>query len=280
MGAFFSLRRGIQRLRNAFVLVVLVLASRFALTQGSPSESDRDAYAAAIRTKDAKARIKNLELFLRTFPSTTRKESALDSLAMAYSQAGDLREERDTMERLLKVNSDNLRGLTLQAYFLLFDCTSEDCSQRQTSVAEHGFRVLASAAKPDYLSEAEFGHEKEVAEITFHRVAGIAALRQHNYRTAQEHCIVVVEANPNDYAYVYPLALAYLNASPPDMSKGLFFMARAAALSPINVRKQLEDYGREQYQKYHGSAQGWSEILRSAKTNPQLPSGFSISPAP
>ena len=200
----------------------------------------------------------------------------MESLANTYKQSGELQKEQGTLEKLFRTNPDNLVGLTLKADLMLLGCDRGECEQQQASFADHGFRALAVAAKPDYLSDAEFGRQKTEAAITFHRVAGIAAIRQHNYRTAQEHCLVVVEANPNDFAYVYPLALAYLGASPPDMSKGLFFMARAAALSPVNVRKQLEDYGREQYEKYHGSAQGWSEVLRLAKTNPQLPSGFSI----
>jgi hypothetical protein len=251
----------------------------FALAQTGVPQTEQDAYEVALHRKEVQARIKGLELFLKTFPSSTLKERVLESLVDAYSQSGNLHGQQDTLERLLSVNADNLHGLTLKAYvMLLLGCDSADCQQQQ-ALADHGFRVLASATKPDYLSDAEFGRQKAGAALLFHRLAGVAALKQHDYQAARTHCVVLVEADPNNYGYVYPLALAYLNASPPDMPKGLFFMARAATLSPVNMREKLEDYGREQYEKYHGSAQGWSDVLRLAKESPQVPSGFTITPA-
>ena len=152
---------------------------------------------------------------------------------------------------------------------MLLDCNGGDCQQQKRDLADHGFRVLALATKPDYLSDAEFERQKEEADSLFHHLTDVAL----NY------CPVRVAVDPNSYSYVYPLALAYLNASPPEIPKGIFFMARAASLSPVDVRKKLEDYGREQYEKYHGSAQGWTDVLRLAKENPQVPSGFTIAPA-
>jgi tetratricopeptide (TPR) repeat protein len=260
-------------------LICAALMVGVALGQAGIPQTEQNAYEVAVHRKEVQAKIKGLEFFLKTFPSSALKEPALESLADAYSQSGNLREEQETLERLLRDNADNLRGLTLKAYVMLLGCDSGDCEQQQASLADHGFRVLGSATKPDYLSDAEFGRQKAEAEFLFHRLAGVAALMQHDYETAQTHCLVLVEADPNNFGYVYMLALAYLNASPLDMSKGLFFMARAAALSPASGRKKIEDYGREQYEKYHGSAQGWSEVLRLAKASPQLPSGFAITPA-
>ena len=109
--------------------------------------------------------------------------------------------------------------------------------------------------------------------------SGNAALKQHDYPTAQTSDRMLVKEDLNSFGYVYPLALAYLNADPPDSPRGLFYIARAAALAGVDDRKKLEDYGREQYEKYHGSAEGWSEVLRLAKANPHLPSGFTITAA-
>jgi tetratricopeptide (TPR) repeat protein len=259
-------------------LLCVVFTLGLALGQSVVPQAEQRAYEAAFNHKDVQARIKDLELFLTTFPSSSLNERALESLANAYKQSGDVRKDRETLERLLKINPDNLVGLTLKAYFMLWACDSIDCEQEQAALAEHGFRAVASAAKPDYLSDADFRRQKAEAEITFHRLAGIA-VTQHDYRTAEAHCLVLVEANPNDFGYVYPLALAYLNSTPPDISRGLFFLARATTLAPAPARQQLEKYGRGQYEKYHGSADGWTNLLNMAKTNPLVPSGFTIAPA-
>ncbi len=268
-----------QSHRSTFVLLLLVVAPAIVGAQSGPSKSEQDAYEAAVHRKQVKTRIKGLELFLKNFPNSTLKERALESLADAYDQSGDQQEEQHTLKRLLRVNADNLRGLTLKAQLMLLGCDGGDCDQEEMSLADHGFRVLGSITKPKYLSDAEFEHQKAQAAFLFHRMAGFAALMQHEYSIAQEHFSFVLEADPSNLSYVYALAIAYLNSSPPDMSRGLFFMARAAALSPASHRKKIDDYGREQYEKYHGSAQGWADIVRLAKATPQVPSGFTIIPA-
>jgi tetratricopeptide (TPR) repeat protein len=271
-----------QPLRSTFVLLSLVVAAASAIAQNSPSESEQVAYETAIHRKQVQTRTKGLELFLKNFPNSTLKERALESLADAYYQSGDIQKEQVTFERLFKVNPDNLRGLELKAQlmqFMLFGCDSGDCEQEQMSLADHGFRVLRSVSRPKYLSDAEFGHQKAAAAFAFHHLAGVAALMQHDYRIAQEHLSFVVEAYPNNLSYVYPLAIAYLNSSPPDMLRGLFFMARAAALSTAPHRKKIDQYGGQQYEKYHGSAEGWTDVVRLAKANQQMPSGFTITPA-
>ncbi|HEX9544743.1 MAG TPA: hypothetical protein VF955_06130, partial [Pyrinomonadaceae bacterium] len=86
-----------------------------------------------------------------------------------------------------------------------------------------------------------------------------------------------VEADPNNLRDVYPLALAYLTATPPDSLNGLFFIARAANLAAGSpAQAQITTYGQKQYTKYHGSDQGWTDVLAQAKANPLPPPGFSI----
>jgi hypothetical protein len=118
------------------------------------------------------------------------------------------------------------------------------------------------------------------AGIAFHSLAGLAAIKENDYQSAQGHYAALVEMNPGDFGFVYPLALTYLNSTPPDMSRALFFLARAANLSPASARPQIEKFGRGQYEKYHGSAEGWTNVLGIAKTNPLMPPSFAIAPAP
>jgi tetratricopeptide (TPR) repeat protein len=261
-------------------VILLVSAASTVVSQTAPSKSERDAYEAAIHSTKVQERTKGLELFLETFPSSTLREAGLESLIRAYRESGNLRNLQETIERLLKVNANSLYGWTAKGELRLIGCDSGDCEQEMASIAENGFRALSSGTKPDYLAEVEFEREKTESAKVFHHLAGLAAIEQHDYQTAREHYVSLVESEPNNLGFVYPLALAYLNSSPPDNSKGLFYLARAAALFPAAGRKQIEDYGRAQYEKYHGSAQGWPEVLRMAKANPQLPLGFTVAPAP
>ncbi|MGH9651808.1 MAG: hypothetical protein ACRD3I_15250, partial [Terriglobales bacterium] len=76
-------------------------------------------------------------------------------------------------------------------------------------------------------------------------------------------------------------ATAYLSSTPPDDVNGLWFIARAANLvagSP--AEKQISDFGRKRYRHYHGSEEGWPELLAQSKSTALPPAGFTIKPAP
>ena len=108
-------------------------------------------------------------------------------------------------------------------------------------------------------------------------MAGIAALQNKDYAKAQKFLRGSVEADPNNLRDIYPLALAYLTATPPDYLNGLWFIARAANLAGgTPAAPQITSYGQKQYVKYHGSDQGWTDLLAQAKTSPLPPAGFNI----
>jgi len=115
-----------------------------------------------------------------------------------------------------------------------------------------------------------------------------------------------VNQSPNNLTDVYPLALAYYSAGnppkpatpppppadpnnppPPDPAvvdanvQGLFFIARAANLATGTPgQAQIADFGKKWFAKFHGSDQGWDELLANAKTQTLPPQGFTIAAAP
>ena len=68
-----------------------------------------------------------------------------------------------------------------------------------------------------------------------------------------------------------------MTATPADNLNGLFFIARAANLAAGSpAAAQIEGYGKKQYTKYHGSDQGWTDVVAAAKANNTPPAGFAI----
>ncbi len=107
-------------------------------------------------------------------------------------------------------------------------------------------------------------------------VVGAAVMIGPDYVTARKYLRASVEANPNNLEDVYPLALAYLGGNPPDTVNGLFFIARAANLAQGAGQTQITNYGKSVYTKYHGSDQGWDDVLAAAKANPLPPANFTV----
>jgi hypothetical protein len=102
-------------------------------------------------------------------------------------------------------------------------------------------------------------------------------LQLKDYAGAQKHLRAAVEQDPNNVENIYPLGLAYLTATPPDEVNGIFFMARAANLiADAKAKGDVTKFARSRYVKYHGSDEGWNELLAQTATAAVPPADFTI----
>jgi hypothetical protein len=235
--------------------------------------AEYNAYVGAAQQKDPTAQISGLEAFLAQYPSSVMKEDALELLMGAYQQAGNQAKVIDTANRLLTANPNNVRALALLAY-------SERAGQKWADAkghAERGLQALTTMTKPDGVSDADFQKQKTQLGALLDSVAGFSALQLKDNATAEKDLRAAVEADPNNVENVYPLALASLTATPEDDVNGLFFIARAVNLvKDPGGKAQITKFGHAKYVKYHGSEEGWNELLALTATTPLPPAGFTI----
>ncbi len=244
--------------------------------------AEYNAYVGAIQQPDANGKISGLEAFLNQYPNSVMKEDALEVLMSAYQQAGNQTKMLDTAQRVLQVNPNNLRALALLVFAKRQQAEAGQSPQQNLAsaaqYAAQGLEAIKTAPKPEGMSDADFDKLKGQASVIFNGAAGIAALQNKDYEHAQAYLKAAVEGDPNELRNVYPLALADLTGTPPNQVDGLFFIARAANLAAGSPgQPQIENYGKSQYVKYHGSDQGWTDVLATAKANPLPPAGFTIS---
>jgi len=243
--------------------------------------AEYNAYVGAVQQTDPKAKISALEAFLVQYPNSVMKPDALELLMGAYQQTGDQTKMVDTAQRLLTVDPNNLRALALLTYLKRAAAEAGQNAQQNlndaSQYANRGLEALKTATKPDGMSDADFEKLKNETAVIFNGAAGMAALQNKDYKTAQLDLKAAVQANASDLRNVYPLALAYLTQTPPDYPDGLFYIAKADDLAAGSAgQAQIDAYGKAQYVKYHGSDQGWTDVLAAAKTDPAPPAGFTI----
>jgi len=243
--------------------------------------AEYNAYVGAVQQTDPKAKISGVEAFLTQYPNSVMKEDALELLMGAYQQTGDVAKTLDAAQRLLQVNPNNYRALALLTYMKRQAAEAGTTPQQNLADAAQygskGLDALKVATKPDGMSDADFDKLKKQLGSIFNGAVGINALQSKNYPQAQQSLRAAVESDPTDLRNVYPLALADLTGTPPNSVEGLFFIARAAALAAGSPgQAQIEAYGKNKYTVYHGSDQGWTDVLASAKTNPMPPQGFAV----
>src|SRR6478609_11286083 len=235
--------------------------------------AEYNAYVGAVQQSDPAAKISGLEAFLTQYPNSVMKEDALELLMGTYQQANNQAKVIDAANRLLAANPNNARALVLHAY-------NERAAQKWADAKQHaerGLQAVEKMAKPDGVSDADFTKQKAQLAGLLNSVAGFSALQLKDYAEAQKYLRPAVEADPNNVENVYPLALAYLTATPSDDVNGLFFIARAANLvADPKGKDSIVKFGRSRYSKYHGTDQGWDELLAQTKTTPLPPAGFTI----
>jgi hypothetical protein len=257
-----------------------------AASQPQPKKEIKDpaeynAYVGAVQQTDPAAKISGLEAFLAQYPNSVMKEDGLELLMVAYQQANNQAKMLDIAQRILQVNPNNLRALALLSYIKRAQAEANQDPQKNLAdgaqFAEHGLQALQTAPKPDGMSDADFTKMKAQMSAIFNGTSGMAALQAKNFPQAQQRLRAAVEADPNDLRNVYPLALADLTGTPPNPVDGLFFIARAANLAAGSAgQAQITSYGKNQYTKYHGSEEGWTDLLAQAKANPLPPAGFTV----
>jgi len=235
--------------------------------------AEYNAYMGAAQQQDPAAKISGFEAFLVQYPNSVMKNDVLETLMGLYQQAGNQAKMMEAAQRLLQANPNNVRALALLAY----SAKSSNNWPDARKYAEQGLAALPNMAKPDGVADADFAKQKAQLSALLNSVAGFAALQTKDYPSAQKYLRATVEANPTSLQDVYPLALAYLTATPPDSVNGLFFIARTANLAAATPDgPKIEAYGKSVYTKYHGTDQGWSDLMAQTKTNPLPPAGFTI----
>jgi hypothetical protein len=247
--------------------------------------AEYNAYVGAVQQQDPAAKISGLEAFLTQYPNSVMKQDALEILMGAYQQTGNQQKMMDTAQKLLQADPNNVRALALLCYTLRARALGGGASAQQDlaqakQYGEKGLQALPNFNKPEGMSDTDFQKLKDQMSVIFNSAVGQGALQEKDYATATKSLRVAVTANPNDFSLVYPLALAYLQSTPPDSLNGIWYATRASIVAPAQYQASIGKYAKSQYVKYHGGEDGWTELQAQAKASPNPPQGFTIKPAP
>lgn len=247
--------------------------------------AEYNAYMSAMQQTDPNAKISALEAFLTQYPNSVVKVDAQELLLAAYQQAGNEAKTIETAQKLLQGNPNNVRALAILAYSFRAKALAggTDAAQNLAQAKDYGQKGLTaieSFAKPQGMSDADFDKLKGQMTLIFQAAVGHGAFQEKDYATAIKNLKPAADASPTDFSLVYPLALAYLQSTPPDYINGVWYASRASVIAPAQFKAQIQKYAESQYDKYHGGDDGWTDVLAQAQANPTPPAGFTIKPAP
>ncbi len=245
--------------------------------------AEYNAYVGAIQQKDPTAQISGLEAFMTQYPNSVMKVAALQTLMQDYERTGNQQKTIEAATKLLAADPNNERALFLLAYFDRMKAQGGDANAKQDLVdakkyGEMGLQDLPKFTKPEGTSDADFQKMKDQMTGVFNAAIGIAEITDKDYDDARKSLRAAVDSSPDfqkDFSVVYPLALAYAGPTPPDPKitpdplNAIWFAARASIVAPTpQYQQQIEKYAKNQYMKYHGGEDGWTDLLAQAKASP------------
>jgi tetratricopeptide (TPR) repeat protein len=247
--------------------------------------AEYNAYVNAIQQQDPNAKAQALEAFIQTYPNSVMKIDAAETLMAAYQQAGNAQKMIEAANKVLQMDANNVRALAILTYTYRATITAQNLQQNLPLIQQNatkGEQALPNMPKPEGMSDADFTKLHNELGAIFEGGLGFVALQNKDYPTAATDFRKAVEheSQPN-IADIYPLAQADLEAKPMN-PEGFWFIVKAANLAQGEGKQQILDYGRKKYIRYHGSEQGWQELVNDATSNTSImpPQGFTVAPAP
>jgi len=232
------------------------------------------------------------EDYLKAYPNSVVKADVLNQLVYAYNQTGDQTKTLDAADRLLAIEPNNIRALTLEVYYRKADADKlTDPAAKQAAldkVASYAQTGL-NASKPKEMSQADFDAMKATAQPFFESAIAADDLAKKDNAGAITALKTEIDAHEPDTEKpspvlqdVYTLAQAYYTSTPPDYLNCAWYATRAAAFAPAPYQATISQLATYCYTKYHGSKDGYDAMQTSVKTNLDPPAGFlaTIKPAP
>lgn len=269
------------------LLGILLLAGIAATGQQQKTIKDPaeyQAYISAQNTTDAAARAVAMEAFATRYPQSVVVSDALEQSMAAYQQAGNVAKVEAIARRIVAADPSSLRAL---AILVSLDRASgnQESATELCGYATRGAGLLPKWPKPDGMSDADFQKLQNQMAAIFYGGAGFCHLQGKNFTDARDAYTKSFQIDPTNLQDVYQLAVADLEMTPADMN-GLWYCAKAMHLAEAqNNTKAVNSmvaYCKARYRKYHGSDEGWEQIVKSSTSQTALPANFasSIKPAP
>jgi len=239
-----------------------------------------NAYMKALNTGDPVQKAAAMEAFAARYPKSVVLLEALEQAMAAYQQSGSAAKVEDAANRILRLDPRQVRALAVVAVLERSRATqgNAEALARMREHAELGLKLLSGWKKPQELDDAGYRKVRDQMTGVFNGAAGFAALQAKDYAKAAGYSRVAVRLDPANLQEVYQLAIAELESTPIDAT-GFWHIGRAIALARTNAAalKNITDYGKAKYRKFHGGEDGWDDIVARAATQAAPPAGFAAS---
>ncbi len=246
-----------------------------------------NAYVSALNILDPTQKATAMEAFVAGYPDSAVRGDAMEQALAAWQQAGNQAKMEEVARKTLQLDPSSVRALAIIVSLTRTELTQGRGDTKPASLrtlAERGLRELNEWEKAENLAQGDFEKLQSQMKVIFYGGAGFGALQGKDFPAARDYYTKALEIEPDDLVNTYQLSIADLEMTNIDV-RGFWYVGRAIHLVEKQRNTQaaasgMANYGKAKYGKYHGSLEGWNEILNRTASRATPPRDFTVRPAP
>ena len=276
----------IQRSRLVLIGAVSGLLGLSVLGQDAPKgpqckdQAECDLYNSILQDNNPKTKLDKLQQWEKQNPDTQFKQVRRTLLITTYAANGQAAQAVAVAKQSL---ADDPKDFNALYYTTLLTQSVYAANQQAAALTdgENAAKALVASldTAPAGVPADQWAKLKPQVEVLCHQTLGFINSQRKSYDAAEAEFRKALELNPNNSAVDYSLGYALANKK--DNSNALFYYARAAAFDgpgslPAQQRTGVQAEVQKMYTMHHGNANGFTDLLAAAKSQPNPPSGFHI----
>jgi hypothetical protein len=245
--------------------------------------AEYDLYVSIGQDQNPKTRLEKLQQWEKQYPMTEWIKERRTALLTTYAALND---GKNAVEQAKQIQADDPKDFTALYYTMLF--TQGLYAQNQSpDVLDQGDKAAKAVLEnldtpPPNVAADQWAKLRPAVELLAHTNLGWIAMQRKTWDAAEAEFEKSLMLNANDAQVDYWMGTVIASAKKLDkLPAAMFYFARAAtytgqgALTPEGQKAALT-YVQKQYKNFHGSDEGFNDLVAAAKANPTPPAGFSI----
>jgi tetratricopeptide (TPR) repeat protein len=245
--------------------------------------AEYDLYASILADTNPKTKLEKLQRWEKDYPMTEWIAARRTLFLTTYVALNDAKNAADAAKQIL---ADDPKDFTALYYTMLF--TQGLYTQNQSpDVLDQGEKAAKAILEnidtpPPNVKAEDWAKLRPDIEVLAHVNLGFIAMQRKNWDGAEAEFQKVLMTNPDNAQVDYWMGTVIASEKKLDkLPAAMFYFARAATIqgkTPLtpDAQKTALTYVQKQYKNFHGSDEGFNDLLTAAKSNPTPPAGFSI----
>jgi hypothetical protein len=245
--------------------------------------AEYDLYVSIGQDQNPKTRLEKLQQWEKTYPMTEWIKERRTALLTTYAALNDGKNAVDEAKQIL---ADDPKDFTASYYIMLFTQPLYGQNQSPDILSEGEKAANAILAgidmPPPNVAADQWAKLRPAVELLAHKNLGFIAMQRKNWDVAEAELQKSLMLDPNDATVDYQMGTAIASEKKVDrIPVALFYFARAATYQgqgalPAAGQQAAMTYVQKQYKNFHGSDEGFNDLVAAAKANPTPPANFAI----